>query len=154
VGLPVIGKTAFIVGIAEPNIGRLAYLNCRYGITTSVVKKKKVTDTKIEIGLSIYKSSAQAAARVKGTIEDYRSHGARKTDTTVGSHSATLLTGYGQPTLVVAAGVRTVAVSMSAKLVHSSTSVILAGLAKAALDSTGDAAASSSDSASASATNS
>lgn len=135
-GRPIIGQTAFIVGVPEPNIGRLAYLNCRYGITKVTVAKKVTTATKIEIGISLYGTSAHAASRVSGTVEDYRSHGAAPTVTAVGQYSGTTLIGYGDPTLVVAAGPRTVAVTMSAKLVATGQSSALAALAKAALDAT------------------
>jgi hypothetical protein len=134
---PIVGQTAFIVGVAEPNIGRVAYLNCRYGVTTALVKKKKVTTTKVEIGISLYKSADQATRRVQGTIDDYRSHGAAPTNVAVGQFPGTVLLGYGDPTVVVGAGPRTVAVSMNAKLVPAGqTSKTLVAMAKAALDAT------------------
>lgn len=158
VGRPVIGKTAYIVGVAEPNIGRTAYLNCRYGISTATVAKKKVTTTNIEVGLSIYKTAAQAAARVQSTIDDYRGAGAAQQKTNVGTASGVLLVGNGNPTLVVASGIRTVAVTMSPKVVGlAKTQAAAAKIAEAALDATNksvgiisSASASSSDSDSAS----
>jgi hypothetical protein len=112
----VTGKTAFVVGVPDPTIGRVAYLNCRYGVQTTVVKKKKTTTVALEIGISLYRTSAQATARVAGTVNAYVGNGARQQSVPVGSYNGTLLTGSGLPTLVVAAGPRTVAVTMSAKL--------------------------------------
>jgi hypothetical protein len=135
---PVIGQTAFIVGVAEPNIGRLAYLNCRYGVATTSVKGKKVTDTKVELGVSLYKSNQQANSRVRGTIEDYRAHGASETAAALGQFSGATLVGYGKPTLVVAAGPRTVAITASASLLGRSPGKALAAVATAVLDATKD----------------
>lgn len=135
---PVIGQTAFIVGIAEPNIGRWAYLNCRYGVTTTSVKGKKVTDTKVELGVSLYKTNQNANSRVQGTIEDYRAHGASQTPAAVGQFSGATLLGYGKPTLVVAAGPRTVAITASASLLGRSPGKALAAVAAAVLDATKD----------------
>jgi hypothetical protein len=134
IGLPVIGKTAFIVGIPEPKIGRLVYLNCRYGIATPAKGKPAVP--KLEIGLSLYDTPGQAERRVQGTIEDFRSHAAVPKDVAVGQFPATILTGYGDPTLVVSAGPRTVAITVSAKMIGSRRDAALVALAKAALDAT------------------
>lgn len=134
-GRPVIGKTAFVLGVAEPNIGRLTYLNCRYGVQAPA-RGKPAPAPLVEIGISLYKSVQQAAVRVQGTIEDYRSHGATQTATVVDQFPGTVLLGYGSPTLVAAAGPRTVAVTIDAKLASGAPAKALAALAKAALDAT------------------
>jgi hypothetical protein len=131
IGLPVIGSTSFIIGIPEPNIGRLVRLLCRYGISSPAKGKPAVP--KVEISLSLYATSAQAGSRVRGTIEDYRSHGATQSATTVGQFPGTILVGYGSPTLVAMAGPRTVAVTIDPKLVAGRAGA-LAAVAKAALD--------------------
>ena len=115
-GRPVIGRTSFIVGVAEPNIGRLTYLNCQYGLANPV-KGKPAPQPQLEIGVSLYDSAAQAGTRVRGTVQDYQSHGARPIQVMVGSTPATILVDYGNPTLVVAAGPRTVAVTADPKLI-------------------------------------
>jgi len=132
IGLPVIGKTSFIIGIPEPNIGRLVRLFCRYGISAPARGKPAVA--KVEISLSLYDTSAQAASRVRSTIEDYRSHGATPRDSVVGTYPATILVGYGNPTLVASAGPRTVAVTIDPKLIATGRDVSLVAVAKAALD--------------------
>ncbi len=131
----VVGRTAFVLGVAEPDIGRLTYLNCRYGLSAPV-KGKPAPVPLVEIGISLYNSPAQAARRVQGTIEDYRSHGASDRAIRVGSTPGTLLTGYGYPTVVASAGPRTVAVTVSPKLVSARSPGELVALAKAALDAT------------------
>ncbi|MFN2561109.1 MAG: hypothetical protein ABR571_07440 [Jatrophihabitans sp.] len=112
-GPPLAGVDAFIVGKPEPTIGRLAYLNCRYGVTGSGATAK----AKIEIGVSLYSSPEKAASRIATTVDDYTAHGASGRPTTVDGQTATILTGgvgtdYEDPLLVVASGQRTVAVNI------------------------------------------
>jgi hypothetical protein len=107
------GKTAFVVGVQEKSIGRLAYLNCRYGLNGATPQ--------VEIGVSLYVSAAQATRRLSGTVGDYRANGASRTPLTVGGYPGALLVGgtgpnYNVPLLVVSAGQRTVAVSVAAAL--------------------------------------
>ena len=135
IGRPVVGTTAFVVGVPEPNIGREAYLNCRYGVSKPV-RGKKTPPPQIEIGISLYDNPGQAGRRIDGTIEDYRSHGAAPADVAVDQYSGTVLTGYGSPTIVVGAGPRTVAVTVDDKLVRTGRNQALVALAKAALAAT------------------
>jgi hypothetical protein len=112
-GKPLGGTTAFVVGKPEPDISRIAYLNCRYGITGTGAS----AIPKIEIGMSLYTSSEKAAVRITATADDYTAHGATATDTPVRGKTGKLLTGgvgtgYDEPVLVVASGQRTVAVSV------------------------------------------
>lgn len=131
----VIGRTAFVLGVAEPDIGRLTYLNCRYGLSAPV-KGKPAPVPQVEIGISLYGSPAQAERRVQATIDYYRTHGASDRAVRVGSVQGTVLTGYGLPTLVVGAGPRTTAVTVSPKLLTRGSTAELASLAKAVLDAT------------------
>lgn len=132
---PVIGRTSFILGVAEPNIGRLSRINCQYGLSTPVKGKPK-TGPLIEIGISLYNSATQASRRVQGTIEDYRTNGATQYKAAVATFPATILLGYTAPTLVTAAGPRTIVVTVSSRLVAGSPTSALVSLAKAALDAT------------------
>jgi hypothetical protein len=105
------GEDEFVVGKPEPAIHRLAYLNCRYGVTG------KHATPAIEIGISLYSTGATAASRITATVEDYEAHGASSSEENVDGLPATMLTGgvgdgYDVPTLVVASGQRTVAVSI------------------------------------------
>jgi hypothetical protein len=131
----VIGRTAFVLGVAEPDIGRLTYLNCRYGLAAPV-KGKPAPVPQVEVGISLYNSPAQANRRVQATVDYYQAHHAVDRAVRVGNAQGTLLTGYGLPTLVVAAGPRTVAVTVTPKLLGTGGAAELAALAKAALDAT------------------
>ena len=115
IGRDVPGNTAFVVGAAEPDIGRLSYLNCRYGLPGGAAAQT-ATPT-IEIGVSLYRSAADAAKRIPATVDDFENHGADESPATVGTLSATVLSdgegdGYDVPTIVLASGQRTVAVSI------------------------------------------
>lgn len=113
------GRAAYVVGVPEKNIGRLSYLNCRYGLGAG----GKGTPS-VEVGISLYKSPAQAHRRLVGTIEDYRDHGATQTPTTVAGMEASLLEGsahgYNIPLLVLSADQRTIAISVVANLLPKS----------------------------------
>jgi hypothetical protein len=103
------GTTAYSVGRGDPTIGRLMYINCKYGVS-------RAKGAFIEISVSLYRSVGAAADRVTGTIQDFTSHGATSSGTKVAGRDATLLLGanmlaYG-PTVVVHAGLRTIAVTL------------------------------------------
>lgn len=111
------GADSFVVGQPEKDIGRLAYLNCRYGLTG----KGAAAVPKVEIGISLYATPAKAAARLSATADDYAAHGATSADVTVDGLPGKLLTGgsgtgYDVPLLVVASGQRTVAVGVAASV--------------------------------------
>jgi hypothetical protein len=117
IGRAVNGDTDFVVGVADPQIGRVSYINCRYGLAS------KDAPPEIEIGVSLYRTAARAEARLKSTVDDYAQHGAQATQTVVAGRPATVLlggsgAGYG-PTLVMAVGQRTVAVSLAPTAVPS-----------------------------------
>jgi hypothetical protein len=136
IGIHFVGNHAYVVGVAEKNIGRLGNLNCRYGLGAS----GKGTPA-VEIGISLYAGAAQAQKRVEGTVADYRDHGATDSTTTVAGNPATILVGtaagYDLPTLVIASGQRTVAISMVASLLTAAQrDPALVKLAALALDRT------------------
>lgn len=110
VGVRLGSRTSFVVGTPEKNIGRLAYINCRYGADA------KGNSPKVEIGVSLYTSPGQAERRAQGTIEDYREHGAQTSAVAVAGQNGTLLVSsqhdYNVPLLVLTSGQRTVAVSV------------------------------------------
>jgi hypothetical protein len=134
------GEDAFVVGKPDPVIHRLAYLNCRYGVTG----EGAAAEPAIEIGVSLYATSTDAANRITATVDDYTAHGASTSTTQVLGLRATVLTGgasagYDVPTLVVADGRRTVAVSIG-KSVASAAKIAgpAAAIAKLALRRTAD----------------
>lgn len=129
------GKDVFVVGQPEPDIGRIGYLNCRYGVTGDKAE--------VEIGVSLYRTAAQAAKRIPATVDDYTAHGATAADVTVAGEAGRLLTGgsgpgYTLPLLVVASGQRTVAVTIDRAVVSAANVARdAAAVARLALQRTG-----------------
>lgn len=135
------GRTAFVVGLPEKDIGRLGYLNCRYGLPMGSAGSAAGAVAKAEIGVSLYKDQQSAAARIPATVDDYVSHGANSSTTQVDGQAATLLTGgtgagYDEPTLVLTSGQRTVAVTVH-ESAGAQTTKDLSALANLALTHTG-----------------
>lgn len=136
-GQQVPGTTSFIVGTPEPDIDRISYLNCQYGIPAPVEGQPAPT-AQIEVGISAYGSAASAQSRVQGTIDAYREQGATAKQVPVGQLTGTILVGSGDPTLVVASGNRTVAVTVAAALAtDAARDAMLSGLAQRALTGAG-----------------
>lgn len=108
IGQKIKGPTEFVVGLPDNSISRVGYINCRYGGSNN-----KPT---IEIQVSLYTSDAKAAARIRPNTDEFIGHGAKAAKTTVGGVPATVLTGaVGDgypPTIVMALGQRTIAVSI------------------------------------------
>jgi hypothetical protein len=105
------GRTAFVVGLPDASIGRIGYINCQYG-----VPQGNSGVARVEIQVSLYRTAAKAAARIRPTVNDYAEHGARTHKTQVAGLPAVLLTGgsgtgYG-PTALMAVGQRTVVVTL------------------------------------------
>jgi hypothetical protein len=136
-GVDIPGKTSFVIGLPERDIGRLGYINCRYGLVGGAAAVPKV-----EVGVSLYNSPGQATRRADGTVADYRDHGATQTPITVSGHEGVILVGsqpgYNVPLLVVASGQRTVAISVISRLMRpAQRSARLGKLAGLVVDRTG-----------------
>lgn len=115
--------SAFVVNKPDPTIGQRARINCQYGLSapppasahatrTPVVSAPAGAVPQVEVSVSLYATNAAAGARITATDSQWRSLRATAHRVVVGTHPATVLTGYGRPLLVLASGVRTVAVSM------------------------------------------
>lgn len=119
-GVELLGKSEFVIGTADRTIGRLGYINCRYGVGAGAAAVPPV-----EVGVSLYNSAGQAARRAASTVDDYRNNGATPASVTVAGHEATILSstrpGYDIPLLVLSSGQRTVAVSIVSRLVPPAT---------------------------------
>jgi hypothetical protein len=118
IGRTVGDGTAFVVGVPDPTIARVGYINCRYGVS------KQSATAAIEIGVSLYRTAAKAQARLQPTIADYTAHAAEASEAEVEGQRATMLeggvgAGYG-PTVVLAVGQRTIAVSLRPGVIASS----------------------------------
>ncbi len=128
------GKTSFVVGTPDKTIGRVGYLNCRYGVRNNAMPA-------VEIGVSLYRTAAKAAARITATADDFGNHGASSAKVQVDGAAATILTGgrgvgYDSPTLVLATGQRTIAVSLGNALPLAGRTKNLTALARLALERT------------------
>jgi hypothetical protein len=108
-GQKLAGSVQYAVGGADSSIERLTFIDCKYG---NIRGKAPV----VEIKVSLYRSAGAAADRIHATVQDFETHGASVSTTTIAGQPATLLLGanmltYG-PTLVKVAGVRTLAITM------------------------------------------
>ncbi|MGI8761973.1 MAG: hypothetical protein ACR2LF_11915 [Jatrophihabitantaceae bacterium] len=139
-GGPVAGRTAFVVGVAEKDIGRISYLNCRYGLPGGATT---APTPRVEIGVSLYQTAALAAQRIPATVAAYLANGATQAPASVDGKPATILTGgvgtgYNAPTIVAVSGQRTIAVSLAADLAQGAEAAKrLTALAALAMKQTG-----------------
>jgi hypothetical protein len=115
------GKTLYIKGLAEPTIGRTGRATCRYGVRNKAVP--------IEVGVSGYRTAAEASSRVAITVTAERDAGAATQATTVGIEHATILLGKHGSLLVYGSSNRTVAVTLGAGVVGASAAKVLKTLA-------------------------
>ena len=137
VGTPVPGKTAFIVNLPDATIGQVERVNCRYGLAAAA-PGKKAPNALVEVSVSLYESRSAAAKRISATEEEWRQNSASPHTVQVAGHPATVLTGYGDPLLVVAAGPRTVAASIDPSVAKpAARDRVLVALAAAALRGAG-----------------
>ena len=155
VGHAVAGATAFVVNQPDPTIHQLARINCQYGLASaapaasSTAKPTKPTPPasraaaasavpQVEVSVSLYTTTAAAAARITATDSDWTSRGAKAHQVSVAAHPATVLVGYGRPLLVLAAGIRTVAVNVRPGTVPSGKlDAVMAQIARSALAGSG-----------------
>jgi hypothetical protein len=115
-GYPIGGKTAFVVGVPDKTLGRLTYLNCRYGLPATPPGGSATPQ--IEINVALYGTAADAAKRAASTVSDYVANGATPAQVTIADNPGTILiggtgAGYSVPLLVASSGQRTVAVSLN-----------------------------------------
>ncbi|MGH8962633.1 MAG: hypothetical protein ACRDWT_15835 [Jatrophihabitantaceae bacterium] len=137
-GRAISGHTAFVVGAGEPGIGRITYLNCRYGLPVGAAAA--TATPKLEITVSLYRTALFASRRIPETVNDYANHGASQSDVAVAGVHAIILTrasgnGYTYPTIVAAFGQRTIAITLVPKPGANLTKD-LSALAKVALQAT------------------
>lgn len=111
-GAAVTGQTLPIVGVPEPKIGRVARIDCYYGVPDG----KAVADAVVAIGLANYSDEAAAKRRMSSTVDAEREAGAKASDVPVGSDRGVLLTGA-KRTLVAVRGKNTIVVAVLAELV-------------------------------------
>ena len=81
------GQTLPIVGVPQDNIGRIARLDCYYGLPPGGA----VTAAKVWIGLAGYVNAESARKRMTNTVADERAAGATVSDVPVGQDRGVLL---------------------------------------------------------------
>ncbi len=108
-GTTLVGRTTYIEGAPDPEINRTGRMTCRYGIPVG-----RAGSHRLELSVSTYTDEASAADRVEVTVLSARQQGSRSAEVRVGGEQGFLLTRGGiRPTLVVASGTRTVALTVA-----------------------------------------
>lgn len=119
VGKQLTGDSQEIVGVPEPSIGRVARLDCYYGIPSG----KARGSASVMIGIASYKDASSAQQRLVSSVQALQASGARATNVPVGPDKGVLLSG-GQDknmlTLVVAHGSTSVVINAVHNMVASS----------------------------------
>jgi hypothetical protein len=115
-GSPLVGRTEQIQGVPEPKINRTGRITCRFGVVTDP-RTKKAGAPKIEVGVSTYTDDAAAKDRVETTVVGLRGDGASPHPVKANGLDATVLTGAGVGTFVVATGNRTIVITLAPRVV-------------------------------------
>jgi hypothetical protein len=108
-GHPLLGRTVYIKGQAEPKINRTGRVTCRYGVR----KVGNKTVVPLEVGISAYADAGSAQSRLAFTVDDQRSQGAAPTDVTLGEAKGTALVLPASALLILGKGSTTVAISIT-----------------------------------------
>ena len=107
-GRPLFGGSRYIVGVAQPSIGRTGRVTCQYGVPTTGKGAAP-----LEVGMSTYKDAVSATDRVAATIAGLRSGATSQQAVTVAGQPTTVIGYKTGVTAVLAQGERTLAVSVS-----------------------------------------
>lgn len=106
-GRPLFGQTRYVLGVAQPSIGRTGRVTCQYGLAPNGKGAAPV-----EVGMSTYKDAASATDRVEATIAGLRSGATSTATATVAGQPATVIGTKTAYTTVLAQGDRTIAVTV------------------------------------------
>lgn len=106
-GRPLFGGSRFVLGVAQPSIGRTGRVTCQYGLPPGGKGAAP-----LEVGLSTYKDAASATDRVEATIAELRSGATSQATATVAGQPATVIGSKTAYTAVLAQGDRTIAVTV------------------------------------------
>jgi hypothetical protein len=114
-GVPLIGQTIYIKGVASPKIKRTGRVTCRYGVGKV---GNKTGPAKLEVGVSTYTDETAAQDRVQATVVELRGEGSAPSQVQVNGQPATVLIGRGPATLVLATGTRTIVISLAPRVIQ------------------------------------
>jgi hypothetical protein len=110
-GRPLFGQSRYVVGVAEPKIGRTGRVTCQFGVAAN-----GRGPALLEVGVSTYKDADSATDRIAATVAALRANATSQKTASVAGQNATMIGTKTDYNLVVAQGDRTVAVTLSRKL--------------------------------------
>jgi hypothetical protein len=110
-GRPLFGQSRYVVGVAEPKIGRTGRVTCQFGVAAN-----GRGPALLEVGVSTYKDADSATDRIAATVAALRANATSQKTASVAGQDATMIGTKTEYNLVVAQGNRTVAVTLSRKL--------------------------------------
>ena len=110
-GRPLFGQSRFVLGVAEPSIGRTGRVTCQFGLQPNARGPAP-----LEVGVSTYKDASSATERVAATVAALRAAATSQRSATVAGQQAVLIGTRKDNNLVVAQGDRTVAVTIARTL--------------------------------------
>jgi hypothetical protein len=106
-GRPLFGETRYVVGVAQPSIGRTGRITCQFGLA-----RGGKGPAPVEVGASTYEDATSATDRVAATVASLRAGATSQATATVAGQPATVIGSRASYTAVVAQGNRTVAVTV------------------------------------------
>jgi hypothetical protein len=127
-GRPLFGQSRYIVGVAQPSIGRTGRVTCQFGL-----QPNGRGPAPLEVGVSTYKDADSATERVAATVAALRATATSQRSATVAGQQAVLIGTKTDNNLVVAQGDRTVAVTIARTLHVSSLDKAAVGVAERVL---------------------
>jgi hypothetical protein len=110
-GRPLFGQSRYVLGVAEPAIGRTGRVTCQYGLAAN-----GRGPAMLEVGVSTYTDADSAKDRVAATVTALRAGALSQKTATVAGQQATMIGTKADYNLVVASGNRTVAITVSRRL--------------------------------------
>ena len=127
-GRPLFGSSRYVLGVAEPSIGRTGRVTCQFGL-----QPNGGGAAPLEVGVSTYKDADSANERVAATVAALRSTATSQRGATVAGQQAVLIGTKKDNNLVVAQGDRTVAVTIARTLHVNSLDKAAVGVAERVL---------------------
>jgi len=127
-GRPLFGPSRYVLGVAEPSIGRTGRVTCQFGL-----QPNGRGAAPLEVGVSTYKDADSANERVAATVAALRSTATSQRSATVAGEQAVLIGTKKDNNLVVAQGDRTVAVTIARTLHVASLDKAAVGVAERVL---------------------
>lgn len=132
-GVRISGITQYVVGVAEPEIGRTGRVTCSYGVIPN--PDGTFTPALVQASVFTYKSDEAAADRIDTVVSQSRNAGDRTQEVPVGPYPGVVLITVTEATLVVPVGDRTYSITVAPGLVpDEGLNAALASLAESAIN--------------------